>query len=104
MTPTQPTVLDSEGNQLEVGVAVVAAGFGAMPPGPPQDVGKVLRLEGDPHDPLVWVRWPEISDPDATCGDCYPVYAHPTAGPFVFTCPDLKAVLTPDLEEKPNAR
>jgi hypothetical protein len=98
VTPTQPVVLDCSGHPLDKGMRVVTAGFGAMPPGHPQDAGKVLRFEGDPHDPLVWVRWPEISDPDATCDDCYPVYAHPTAD--AFTCPDLKAVLTPDPESE----
>jgi hypothetical protein len=67
----------------------VTSGFGAMPPGHVHDAGKVLRVDGDPHDPLVWVRWP---DGDTTCDDWYPVYAHPTAGAFAFTCPDLTLI------------
>jgi hypothetical protein len=97
----EPKILDSDGAQLAKGVRVVTAGSGHMPAGALADAGRVHFLDlsrcvGKSHEPLVWVRWP---DEDTTCDDCYRVFGDPATN--TFTCPDLKAVLTPDLEEKP---
>jgi hypothetical protein len=85
---SEPQILDSAGNRLQVGDRVRMVAHPPAPPDSPLDDGRVVLLARGLAGWGVEVEWPDM---DSTCIDWYPTQAK---GATELTCGDLTLIPT----------